>query len=339
MNEIDLPNLLPDEAAPFLAAVGVVSLLCFELDDPDATLHWPDPLGPARIRTSRFSDLEELAEGLRSVAVAMKKRDELLPGAGPDFPPRGGSGSDPTKERLPFRVGKEWAKQHQQNQALRPWLAAVFATNDAVHSDKIGELALLRNPIFDAGPGSVWMTRTLEPLRNHAAEPAALAASLTLGARRAGDIGGYLDWRADRDASQAAFGGDGTTSMGDPGLTWLAFMGLRVVTVVARSGSAVSSLTPPSRSRRLRKPLLWPVWSRPLRSAGVEILLGHSAVHELISHADATDTSATGAGRARTRVEAHLRALDLHAVYAAPRILKGNNNGAYSPAVRLWPVE
>src|SRR5690606_4770687 len=261
MNEITAPALRGGQAMPFLAALGVLGLLAYELGEPDATLGWPEPGGPARFSVSGMDSLDDLAASLAALASRMREADELLPGAGPDFPPRKrGKGTDPTRS-VPFGTGREWAVAQQGTLADAPsWLRSVFATNDATSRQHRTPGRLLRHPIFDAGPGTVSMSTTLENARDSATEADAMLRSLTAGYRVPGTIGGYLDWRADRDGSQAGSAKDASTAFGDPVATWLGLMSIRLTALVADGDRAVCGMMPRASGRYLRKPLLWPVW-------------------------------------------------------------------------------
>lgn len=339
MNEITAPALRGGQAMPFLAALGVLGLLAYELGEPDAKLGWPEPGGPARFSVSGMDSLDDLAASLAALASRMREADELLPGAGPDFPPRKrGKGTDPTRS-VPFGTGREWAVAQQGTLADAPsWLRSVFATNDATSRQHRTPGRLLRHPIFDAGPGTVSMSTTLENARDSATEADAMLRSLTTGYRVPGSIGGYLDWRADRDGSQAGSAKDASTAFGDPVATWLGLMSIRLTALVADGDRAVCGMMPRASGRYLRKPLLWPVWSQPLRAEEVEVLLCHSAFRPVEDVRTGAGGRVVGARLGGRDLDRKLPALGVHAVFAASRLSKGNNDGAYGPSVQLWPT-
>lgn len=337
MTALDLPNLRGSEPSTFLAALGVLSLLSHDqatTDDPpvDAanrqpTLCWPHgPHGPAQIDAPGIADLEHLAEALSGIARSMCDNDELLPGAGPAFPPRKqGKAPDPTRSIERAEV-TSWVESTRANGDHRPWLAAIVATNDVITSKTTqSRLGLMgRSPIFDAGPGTVSMSGTLTQCRDAAIDAGAMEQALRTGARRDGSTGAYLDWRADRDAADLASKRD-ASNFGDPVTAWLALMGLRCAPLVCVLGRAGSALCPPRRVGHLRKPLLWPVWRHPLDFDAVTVLLSHPT---LVVGPDGTlDQVRPGA----------LEALGVCSVFGSSRLSKGNNDGAYGPPIELWP--
>lgn len=342
MNEVTVPALSGDQAATFLAALGTLSLLAYEIGDSDATLCWPEVRGPAHIGSTRIESLGVLAENLANVATRMRDADELLPGCGTEFPPRkAGKGTDPSRA-VAFEAGREWAIGERDGSVtgVPPWLRSIFATNDETSPDHKSPGSLLRHPLFDAGPGTVSMSTTLENARNAATDEHTVRRSLTSGNRVAGSIGGYLDWRADRDASQAASARDKSTAFGDPVLTWLGLLSIRLTTLIADGDRAVCGLLPALRSRYLRKPMVWPVWGEPLHADEVELLLCHSAlqsVEDVVESQPGGRTRSVGARLVRRDADRRLRPLGVHAVFAASRLRKGNNDGAYGPSTRLWP--
>lgn len=346
MSEIRLPVMLADQAAPFLAALGTLGLVAYELGDRDATLCWPDEGQGAVISTGIADSVSGLATELSAIAARMKERDELFPGCRPEFPPRKeGAGSDPTR-RLPFDAAVGWAGLERVGDdptGLPPWLRSVVVTNTATtESHKTPGIAL-RHPVFDAGPGTVSMSTTLVTARDAAVDDGAMSSSLAAGRRVAGNVAAYLDWRADRDASQAASAKDSTTVYGDPAMTWLGLMAIRLSTLVGSGDRAAGGLVPDVRSRVLRKALVWPVWRQPLRAGEVEVLLTHSAVLDLRDVVEKPPGGGrpqvvgvrVGGGDARTA--RGLRALGVTGVYTASRPNKGNMDGAYGPAVRVYP--
>lgn len=325
MTMISLPHLQGAEPATFLAAVGVLSLVTHELGDVEATLGWPNgPRSGAVLGTELFADVDELAEALRGIAVRMVDDDELLPGAGPGFPPRKeGKSPDPTRS-IHRDEAASWVIAARHVDLGRTWIAGVVATNDAVAAkDGSGRTAQAgRNPLFDAGPGSVSASGTLTKSRDPSVPPGALRQALAVGARQAGSIGGYLDWRADRDAADLASRRD-PSNVGDSVIAWLAFMGIRVAPLVAVNGVVGSSLCPTVRVQGFRKPLVWPVWQQQLNVDAVTALLAHPAIdlRRLTS---------------RSVENRRLTALGVNAVFVSSRISKGNNDGAYGPSTSVW---
>lgn len=337
MNEVELPALLGDRPATFLAALGVLGIVSYELNDDGATLSWPDPRGPAVLTSATIVSLDDLAGSLSEVAVRVKEAGRLLPGSEQAFPPRKeGKGTDPSRS-VPFSQGQVWSRSEQTDSPTGspPWLRSIFATNSAKVERDSGLQTLVRHPIFDAGPGTVSMSTTLSSALDEAVEKSGIFSALTTGRRVPGSIGGYLDWRADRNASQAASSKDKTTSFGDPALTWLGLMSVRLTTVIADGEQATCGLTPKLSGRELRKALVWPVWNKAFRAEEVEVLLCHSAIART-ARAATVRGGAVKTGKTRDSSRA-LAALGVDAVFASPRLSKGNNDGAYGPPNRLWP--
>lgn len=326
MTTLLLPHLRANEPATFLAGIGVLSLVTVELGDSTARLCWPEgPRGAASLDTVLFGELSGLSEGLRGIAQSMIDKNELLPEAGEGFPPRKeGKESDPTRT-ISRQEAASWARLARQEGRARAWLAGIVATNDVVNAkDGKGRGTMMgRNPVFDAGPGTVSMSGTLAKSRAAAAEDGALHEALLSGARRRDSIGGYLDWRADRDAADLASKRD-PSNFGDSVVAWLAFMALRCAPVVSANGVVGSALCPPRRVPPFRKPLVWPVWTTPIDLDAITVLLAHPAIQPVPGRADpGSDTAA-------------LRALGVCALFASSRLAKGNNDGAYGPATELW---
>ena len=319
MTELALPQLHGAEPPTFLAAVGLLSLVTHELGDRSAMIGWAAAL-----------NLDGLADALGEIAQAMVERDELLPGAGPGFPPRKvGRAPDPTRS-IHRDEAASWARSIRDSRSTRPWLAGIVATNDVRSGNaKAGkktedgsEAAVLlgRNPLFDAGPGTVSVSKTLVDCRDSATNRESVASALSAGARVAGSTGGYLD--ASAVASRRA-----PSNIGDPVIAWLALMGLRVAPLVAVRGAVGSSLCQPVRVPGFRKPLVWPVWKGRLDVDAVMTLLAHPAV-------DLRRLTPPTPG-----VGASLTALGVSAVFASSRISKGNNDGAYGPPAVVWPTQ
>lgn len=344
MTELILPQLHGAEPPTFLAAVGLLSLVTHELGDKSATVGWPaGPRSGAMLETAAALDLDGLAGALSKIAQVMVERDELLPGAGPGFPPRKvGRAPDPTRS-IHRDEAASWARSIRDSLLTRPWLAGVVATNDVLsgtakggkksedgkkteHDGSEAAVVLGRNPLFDAGPGTVSMSKTLVDCRDSAANRESVASALSAGARIAGSTGGYLDWRADLGASAVASRRD-PSNIGDPVIAWLAFMGLRVAPLVAVRGAVGSSLCQPVRVPGFRKPLVWPVWKGRLDVDAVMTLLAHPVV-------DLRRLTPPSAG-----IGASLTALGVSAVFASSRIGKGNNDGAYGPPAVVWSAQ
>lgn len=324
MNRIAIPAAIGNEAIGFLVGLGVLTSVTEDVVDTSARLGWPDgPRNPAVLESSTIGDLDDLAALLAEVAEATRASGVLLPGATPGMPPRKqGKENDPTR-RVEFAAARDWclsAVEDDNDPRFEHWLLGLFATDDVARDrDGLRTGHVHRSPMFDAGPGSMSMSGLLTGAVDVAADGQVLGRSLRGLNRTSGEIGGYLDWRADRDAASSN-SRQGASNLGDPGLAWLAYMGIRTAPLVTVDGRAQTALHPPS-MRGLRKALRWPVWRRALPLTSVRVLLSHPSVDGRPEHAEACI------------------ALGVDAVFAAPRVAKANNDGAYGPAHMLWRSE
>lgn len=327
MNDIHLRALRGDDALGFLAALGTLRLCADDLGDRDARLGWPDgPWNAATLRTRLAASVDELAARLMEVVEETKSAGRLLPGVDA-YPLQAGGvsgSSDPMNRRLSFEDGRGLAASAVEAQpALSRWLRGTICTSAVEpHKDDATIGALAPSPIFDVGPGTVHMARTLSFSLGAISDVSVLVAAVSSW-RRVDYLGAYLDHRADRNAALGQDTKHKFSSYGEPGATWLALMATPFFELrgTDRGGVAVVGW-----SGRTRRQFTWPVW-RPSIDRG--------AVTALLDHPDVRDVEHE---RARPdRLNDRLSALGISAVYAAGRKMAGNYAAALGAARQLWP--
>ena len=335
MNRLVLPALSAGELTGFLAALGTARLCTVHLRR-SVRVGWPDGYrNPAVLEGDLPVTIDELAVELEGLASACVTAKELLPGVGSGFPPlKQGKESDPTR-RLTVTAARGLSMtadrlDEEGATEMSEWVLAMFATNNAKElvetlETSAGEKALKirsliadRSRLFDGGPGTVSMSKTLTDARNAAATPGAIHHALVDWRRTEKQTGAYLDWRADRDATTLAQP-NANPLYGEPAATWLALMALPFLPSVASSSGVA---TVPGWARRK---LSWPVWRAPLDLDAIRILLSHPSVAPPFESLP------------KPRVQ-DLRALGVDAILQSERTRKGNNDGAFSAARLVWPV-
>jgi hypothetical protein len=318
MITIRLPALHADNALGFLAAVGTLRLIAEDLGDREARLGWPDGPYEGAALDSRFSTVEELVVAIDSIVSAMNDAGQLLPGV-TGFPPRGeSSGSDPTS-RFSIADGRGMAASALSNPGLATWCQAVVGLVPPIDRKTSEVGSLERNRFLRAGPGTVWVPRTLASVLS-LTNPRTLVEAFNGWQRHQGFIGAYLDHRADVDKAigQAK---KPPAKRGVPGATFLALMSLPLFPVRS-SGPFLAETVGWSSTRVAKKGFLWPVWEAMLDIASVTALVDHPEVSRTVLN-PRQDMS-------------RLRALGLTAVFRSLRIAAGNNDAALSPAMALW---
>ena len=318
MKTIRLPALHADNALGFLAAVGTLRLVAQDLGDREARLGWPDGPYEGGALDSRFSTVDELVVAIDSIVSAMNDTGQLLPGV-TGFPPRGeSSGSDPTSG-FSIADGRGMAASALSNPGLATWCQAVVGLVPPIDRKTREAGSLERNRFLRAGPGTVWVPRTLTSVL-------ALTSPLTLheafiGWRRhEGFIGAYLDHRADVDKATGQ-AKKAPPKRGVPGATFLALMSLPVFPVRS-PGPFLAETVGWSSTRTVPKGFLWPVWAEMLEIAAISALVDHPEVART-----AADPRQDGL---------RLEGLGLTAVFRSRRISAGNNDAAVSPPTALW---
>lgn len=318
MTRLSFPALTADSVLGFLAALGTLRLLTQELNDPDARLGWPSgPYAGAEVLSERFSTIEELADAIGAIVDGMKAAKQLLPGV-IGFPPTGDdSTSDPTG-KLTLADSRGLASSHDPG--LARWLQAVVAMVPPMDR-KTGLAGTLEKGRFlKAGPGTVWVPRTLAGVLN-VLDPTSIIEAFSGWRRRDGFIGAYLDQRADIESATGQ-GSKSPPKRGVPGATFLALMALPLVPS-RTPGQFATETVGWSASRKIPKGFAWPVWSAPMSIDSVTALLDHPLVAKAVRENDESSKD-------------RLQALGLSAVFRSVRVGAGNNDAAMAPASVVW---
>lgn len=299
MTLLPLPALRSDDTLGFLAALGVLEL-CTSTLRLDARLGW-EGIGGGALLESRFASTTDLAGALAEVAKDLKSTDQLVPG-------------DVNQRLIPRRLSPEARQQKKhggredaidplrtdqesvlrlveqvrlsQDQLSQRWIAALLA--------QIGPPDAKGQPISPLLPTSNQMVTSVQlaTYRDAVAANGMLLIEAFEGWRRYEDQGGskvgvgaLLDNRAiirSVDHQEQRTEGHNRSV---PGATWLALNSIpffRIATCAPRALAVGWHVRP----RRLT----WPVWTRPLDTWAVEVLLAHPAV----AAEDATDLAALG---------------------------------------------
>jgi hypothetical protein len=316
---IELPALRADSALGFLAALGALRLVVEELGDDTATVSWPDgPYSAAVLATERIDSVESFAAAINEVVASMRSNKQLLPTV-TGFPPSGEGGSvDPTSN-YSAEDGRGLASSARDDERLSRWISATVALSPTIDRKTRLPGNLEKNRFLKAGPGTVWVPRTLAGLLKSMTSTSVIEAFL--GWRRTDDfIGGYFENRADIEAAtgQAA---RAPKKRGVPGATFLAFMALPLVPV-RTPGLFATETVGWSQSPKVPKGFCWPVWADQLGLAAIRGLLDHPAIAMFV----------------RTGSASRLEGLGVSAVFRSVRIAAGNNDAALAPATLIWPV-
>lgn len=242
----------------FLAGLGVLRLL--GADDPSVRLSWDER--NARALFDAVGSIDVLVERL---VAAFRSSDGLQPGLPHDVPPRkqGSSGGDPA-----HLTRSEFADV--VNRVPADWACALWSD---LGEDKNARCE--RTP-FSAPMGQQTLRSMFEkPYELVADAPEQrLREALTGWARVAGFTGENFDIQALEEAAESQSGA--SQPSGVPGATWLA---LAAIPFFRMSGSGrVATTVAWSRNARRRRQLRWPLWSTPLDTAAVRVLLDHPAV-------------------------------------------------------------
>ena len=323
---VALPALRGSDLLGFLAALGVLRLVTEELDCPSATLSWPNgPWNGAVLGGTPWATSDAVAEAIAAVAAEMRSVGALLPGV-PGFPIRSESstGADPMRS-LSFADGRglsTTAVDEPTEEALARWINAIVATDTIIESK--GGTVLARSRFFGAGPGTVWIERTLSKALD-GADPVSLQSALVAW-RRVDSVGAYLDHRADRDDAL------GQSSLkkplakyGEPGATWLALMALPLFTSRSPEPGVVETAAW-THPRRLRKGVHWATWARPLGLDAVRSVVDHPVLAQA-----ARERPLSG------RTHGLLAGLGISAVFRSVRMSSANSDAAMSAPTQLWP--
>ena len=327
------PALRGDDALGFLAAVGIVALSEQERIPP-VRLSWQGRSAPVAAFEA-VASLDQLGTELSGAFESLRAQDEVIPGAGPDFPlppPQGKTaGGDQRWDRMRMPrdemaqlftdASRRWVEDGDRWFAR--WLLAT--AGQAAAKDK-GDIELTP---FYAPTGRMSLRGSLFDATVKAVEAAGGPADALTRWRRVAFDGANFDDRAKRDAAVTTTGE--ASNRAAPSATWLAVMAIRMfpMTDDGRTTRTVGW----QRVRLYRgftyRSLVWPIWSMPLDSAGVRTLLAHPLL-QLEGPPDAPHVARFA--------EDQLRALGITAVFGSSRRTLQQGDGPLGPAVRLWPA-
>jgi hypothetical protein len=317
MNTIALPALTADSALGFLAAAGTLRLVAEELGDTNAQISWPSgAYSGAVLESSAFFSVDDLVAALFGLVSSMRGAKQLLPGV-TGFPPADdGGGADPTS-KLTIADGRGLAVSARSDEALSSWITAMVALVPPI--DRKTKIAgtLEKSKFLKAGPGTVWVPRTLKGVLG-AVDLVSIEQAFTGWRRQAGHMGAYLDHRADVEGATGQ-GNKAPPKQGVPGATFLALMGLPLFPVRSTGQFSVETVGWAS-GANYPKGFAWPVWAGPLSVASVRALLDHPAISGLVMRQEKRAVAGLG----------------ISAVFRSLRISAGNNDAALAPATRIW---
>lgn len=319
MTALRLRALPADSVLGFLAAVGTLRLVTEELDDSAATLCWPDGPFSAASLQSDFGSIESLVDALAGLVERTKSAGQLFPEVD-GFPPVGDTetSADPTS-RLSLEDGRGLAISGRRSTALLRWGQATVSMVPPIDR-RTGDAGFLEKSRFlRAGPGTVWVPRTLAPVLE-LTTPTTLREAFDGWRRTDGFIGAYLDHRADVDKATGQ-GKRDAPKRGVPGATFLALMSLPLFPVRSPDRFASETVGWVS-ARSVPKGFQWPVWSDPL---------GLASIAALVDHPEVADVSGVPGQRGR-----RLEALRVVALFRSLRISAGNNDAAMAAATVVW---
>lgn len=308
---VEMPALIGTDPMGFLAALGVLRLVTTELGWP-ATLCWPSgPRNGAVLGGCPAGcTIDGVVDAIVDVASATKEAGRLIPGVD-GFPPakETSAGSDPIKD-LTFRERSGLAStSHDRSPSFGEWLVASVALGAREELDARDRLTAA----FVRPTGQVTFDRSLKGGLEGVTQDR-IREALVEWVRVDGVTGNYFDQRAVRDEFVGTHTKGSMKNAGVPGAAWLALMALPYLPVrTPLSGKAATV----GFQRRQGKPtrMVWPVWSRPLTSAAVGVLLDHS----LLTRIDVVPSDPKEARRRSWGNAKALRALGVTAVFSSER--------------------
>ena len=297
MTRLPLPALRSDDTLGFLAALGVLEL-CTATLGLDARLGW-EGVGGAALLESPLATTGDLAGALAGVARELKKTDQLVPGdADRRLIPRRLSAAARQEKKQgdrdapldPLRTDQEGVLRIfeqvrlSQDQLSQRWIVALL--------DQIGPPDAKGQRISPLLPTSNQMVTSVQlgTYRDAVAGNGRLLVEAFESWRRYPDhgnskvgVGALLDSRAivrSVDHQDEKTEGHNRSV---PGATWLAVNSIPFFRIASssRKASAVGWQVGPRR-------LTWPIWTHPLDTCAVEVLLAHPSVAD----GNVTDLSA-----------------------------------------------
>lgn len=332
MNRIELPALRAGDPLGFLAALGLLRALSGRCGI-EAHLGWEGLSGPAQIHTP-LADVDEMVSVLAEWIDSLDPEERPVDPDLPSFPlPRSSA------IREPMRMSLIAAIQ----------VASDFVNDDGVSGDRDAVIATawfgsLVNQLAQGRPGNREREKDERDLSPFVAirgqqtvaqvfgqtvqvvqrdAPARLREALT-GWRRVDDFSGAnFDARAVRDAG--VLQSKKVPDAGVPGATLLAMQALPMCRLVGDGSRGQSTLWQRQRVEgRWGEWLVWPVWRTALDVGAVEVLIEHPSLRLRGLEIDKTKAQ-------------ELTALDVTAVWAAPREKLGNADGPIGPPRLVWP--
>ena len=267
MTTLPLPALDGRTPLGFLTALGVLRLIS-EYTDHQPRLAWSRQTATAELHDAHTS-VDDLVTDLTAVVAAIPA-DGVLPGVDAQFPP---PGEAPDRIRLPRDMFTPYAGlvANRDGEAGERWLSSLVT--DLSVDDKLRTDITL----FAAPSGKQSMRTMLEkPLEIVRKSPGVLREALVAWRRYPGVTGEYLDHRVIHDAVDAANGK--SAERGVPGATWLALMSYPLLRTIAVNGEPVTTCWQ-DLGRRGGRRMIYPLWSQPLDTAGVQALLSHPVLH------------------------------------------------------------
>lgn len=292
---IEAPALDGRDPLGFLAAVGLLRLLS---PIGPAKLSWDVGSGCALLETEAVTldDLVATAVDL----ITQIGPDNLAPGLTSSLLPNRTSPTGPDPARLSIDHFADIVAATTDASSLS-WVRAIWTD---LADDTEGRCA--RTP-FNAPAGKQTLRSMFEkPLELVRQDPERwISEALTRWTRKEGYTGEGLESRAMRDAAEVNDGA--STSYGVPGATYLALLALpsfpvRGAGVLAggdkKARRRVRRLTPGWQTAPGRRGLVfgWPLWSRPLDLASVDVLLDHPEVASAVRSAMRVDDHAKSRG-------------------------------------------
>jgi hypothetical protein len=271
MTALSLPALDGRTPLGFLAALGVIRLLsehtgraprlAWSANDCTAILHD----GP---------DIIDAAVAALTDIVHAIPHDGVLPGLAADFPPLGAA---PDKLRLTRPAFRTYVTRalNDNGPAVERWLGMLVTdlsldgdsrtgiTPYAAPSGKQSMRTMLEKPLN--GPDK-------KPQFGVRANPGLLREALTGWRRYAGVTGEYLDHRVLYDTADTPDGNVGA-ERGVPGATWLALMSYPLFSTTANAGPPLSTCW--QQRSRVDRRMVYPLWSQPFDTTGIQALLNH----------------------------------------------------------------
>lgn len=267
MTALPLPALDGQSPLGFLAALGVLRLLT-DHTEHSPRLAWSTDTGAAVLHHAH-PDIDDLVADLTRIVETIPPGG-VLPGCSPDFPP---PGEAPDKLRLRRPDLAAYAAQiSRADSAAERWL------NSLVTDLSLDDQQRAHISLFAAPSGKQSMRTMLEkPLNLVRENPHLLREALVAWRRYPGVSGEYLDHRVLFDATDSPNGKP--AERGVPGATWLALMAYPLMRTTAITGEPRTTCWQ-DLGHRAGKRMIYPLWSTPLDTDTVGLLLSHPILEQ-----------------------------------------------------------